>query len=302
MDSADDALWFMGDLSDPWVVMIAGELARCTRIVQVHCPGELSERPFDGDCPPRMIVIHRHRFTAVDAERLKNYRDAPADAAGPAIFLCISPFVRYEELERWSGLADLVISEATAAEILPRHVARLVQGQEGRTTRADTAGYRVEVAGSNHDLNRALVEACEAAGYRALPIGDAEPGIAARSRTSLASPAERVLTIMDVPVLEPDWSERLERLARRNGPVIALIGFADRETVALAKARGAVACLELPYDVDDLIDVIDRTVHALSLQRWPMPGRAERPHRLPPPPRRRAVRTGAAVVSSEEKV
>ena len=61
-----------------------------------------------------------------------------------------------------------------------------------------------------------------------------------------------------MPLLEPDWSQRLERRSRATGPVIALFGFADRETVTLAKACGAIACLELPYDVDDLIDVIDR--------------------------------------------
>ena len=60
MDSSQDPLWFMGDLSDPWVVSIAGELARTAGIVQVHSPGDLPERPFDPDHPPRMIVIHRH--------------------------------------------------------------------------------------------------------------------------------------------------------------------------------------------------------------------------------------------------
>ena len=124
MDSSEDALWFMGDLSDPWVVSIAGELARCTSVVQVHCPGDLPDRPFDLDRPPRLMVIHRHRFTAVDAQRLKEYRVCPVAGDAPAILLCVSPYVRYEELERWSGLADLVISEATAADILPRHVAR----------------------------------------------------------------------------------------------------------------------------------------------------------------------------------
>ena len=98
--------------------------------------------------------------------------------------------------------------------------------------------------------------------------------------------AERTLTIWDVPLLEPDWSQRLERRSRANGPVIALFGFADRETVTLAKACGAIACLELPYDVDDLIDVIDRAARTLSPERWPIPVRVEQPHRLPPPPRR----------------
>jgi hypothetical protein len=302
MDSSDDALWFMGDLSDPWVVSIAGELARCTRIVQVHSPGDLPERPFDRDQPPRMMVIHRHRFTAVDAQRLKAYRDLSRAGTCPAIFLCVSPFVRYEELERWSGLADLVFSEATAVEVLPRHVVHLVEGRSGRTIRAEKAGFRIDVIGSNHDLLQALVEACQAAGYRAIGSGESPTGDPPGSPAGPPQPAEPVLTVMDVPVLEPDWPERLERVASKNGPVIALMGFASRETVTLAKARGAIACLELPCNVDDLIDLIDRVPRVLTPERWPVPVRAEAPHRLPPPPRRRKVREGAAVVRSNENV
>jgi hypothetical protein len=290
IDSTGDATWFMGDLSDPWVVSIAGELARCTDIVQVHCPGDLSDQRFDRDRPPRLIVIHRHRLTAGDAQRLREYRDASVGGAVPAIILCVSPYIRYEVLERWAGLADQVISEATAADVLPRHVARMVERREGRSARGDTAGFQIEVAGGNHDLCQALIEACAGAGYRTLHVGDLESAAASRLQPSSSTVAERALTIWDVPVLEPDWSQRLRRRSRSTGPVVALLGFADRETVTLAKARGAIACLELPYDTDDLIDVIDRAARSLSPERWPIPVRVEQPHRLPPPPRRRKDR------------
>ena len=95
------------------------------------------------------------------------------------------------------------------------------------------------------------------------------------------------MTIWDVPVLEPDWPQRLERRARATGPVITLLGFPDRETVTVARQAGAVACLDLPYSVDDLIDVIDRAGRSVSPDRWPVPPRVEQPHRLPPPPRGR---------------
>ena len=54
--------------------------------------------------------------------------------------------------------------------------------------------------------------------------------------------------------------------------MIALFGFADRETVTLAKAAGPIACLELPYHVDDLIDVIDRAAR----RSHPSAGRSRR--------------------------
>jgi CheY-like chemotaxis protein len=289
-DSSGDAIWFMGDLSDPWVVSIAGALAPCADIVQLHCPGDLPESPFPSNQPPRMTVVHRHRFTAVDAQRLKEYREAKSAGDSRAIVLCISPYVRYEELERWSSLADLIISEATAADILPRHVSRFVRGPAERSDRAPAAGFRIEVAGSNHDLCLALVEACTTAGYRAVKVPDLEIAGAQGARTARSRVLEPTLTVWDVPVLEPDWSQRLERRARATGPVIALLGFADRESVTLAKASGAVACLELPFNVDDLIDVIDRAAPALSLERVPAPARVEQPHRLPPPPRGRKQR------------
>ena len=125
------------------------------------------------------------------------------------------------------------------------------------------------------------------AGYRTHQVADLEIAGAAGARRSPSRPAETMLTIWDVPLLEPDWSQRLERRARTSGPVIALVGFPDREIVTVAKASGAIACLELPYHVDDLIDVIDRAARTFSPDTLFSPGRVEQPHHLPPPPRGR---------------
>ena len=100
IDSSEGALWFIGDLSDPWVVAIAEAVARCTGIVQVHCPSEIPECPYDLAQPPRLVIVHRQRLTAADAQRLRRYRDPKSSAAAPAIILCVSPYVRYDELER----------------------------------------------------------------------------------------------------------------------------------------------------------------------------------------------------------
>jgi DNA-binding response OmpR family regulator len=171
--------------------------------------------------------------------------------------------------------------------VLPRHVARTVEGREGRLARIDPTGFRIDVAGNNRYLCEGLVEACVTAGYRALAVDDLDAAGRVDAKPAASSPAERALTIWDVPVLEPDWAERLERRARLTGPVIALFGFADRDDVVTAKARGAVACLELPYDVDDLIDVVDRVGRSIPADKWPKHLRVELPHRLPPRPRRR---------------
>ncbi|HEX3447625.1 MAG TPA: hypothetical protein VHS97_05195, partial [Isosphaeraceae bacterium] len=266
--------------------------------------GELPERPYDLAAPPRLVIVHRHRLTAPDAQRLKGYRDPKAPSTAPVIILCVSPYVRYDELERWSGLANHVLFEATAGDVLPRYVARLVEGRESRIARVDSTGFRIEVAGSNRDLCEGLVEACVIAGYRAIAVDDLDAAGSVGAQPVAPQAVERALTIWDVPVLEPDWPDRLEQRARSTGPVIAVFGFADREVVSTARARGAVACLELPYDVDDLIDVIDRAGRSFPADKWPVRVRVEPAHRLPPRPRRRKQQhdnTTAAVPWSDRE-
>jgi hypothetical protein len=293
MNASQGAVWFIGDLSDPWVSAIADALPVSVSVVRVDCAVELPERPLGGAPAPHLVVVHRNRLSAADAEQLRAFRMLCEPESPPALILCVSPFVGYEDLESWSGVADVVLSEATAAELLPRHVARILGERQTRASRSDRLAFRIEVASGNHELSVALAEACIGAGYRASQVGDVVMREIARRAARLASSGERVLTIWDAPVLEPLWCERLKQYSAMTGPVIALIGFADRTSVALAKTSGAMACLELPYDVEDLLHVIDRTARSLLSGSWPMPARVEPPHRLPPRPRRRDRRRDA---------
>ena len=122
---------------------------------------------------PRLIVIHRQRLGPGDAERLKDWR-ARSASDSPSLILCVGPYTRYEELERYSGLVDLVLSEATAAEVLPRHVSRLLDGRPSRSPRSEpsTITMRVLVASTNGELGRVVAEACTAAGFRAEEVED----------------------------------------------------------------------------------------------------------------------------------
>ena len=102
-----------------------------------------------------------------------------------------------------------------------------------------------------------------------------------------------MLTVWELPVLTEDWPERLETRAVALGPVIALAGFADRAIVTTAQARGACACLDFPFDIDDLLDVVDRVARSFAADRWPLPPRAESAHVLPPRSRRRVAASTA---------
>jgi hypothetical protein len=294
-DASPCAIGFIGDGDDPWVASIADAIATGRPVHRVNGNGTLPDRPFGEAGLPRAIVIHRHRLGAADAERLKGWR-AGAGSTVPYMVLCVSPFVRYEELERWSSLVDFVVSEAVAADVLPGRLARRLDG-DGRR-RPATPPCRVEVSGGDDELCRALVDACVQAGYAARAVDDLEMGAPPpRPQDRGSSASDRVLTIWEAPVLEADWAHRLEWRVHRTGPVIALAGFADRAIVARARKAGAVACLELPCDFDDLVDAVDRAVSLTSLDSWPIPSQVEPPAALPPA-RRKARRVGDLVAQS----
>lgn len=292
MDVSQSLVWFIGDLSDPWITSVADGIARVRPLRRVDCPGSLPADLFDRTLPPRLIVIHRHHLGADDVDRLTDWRGPQGSNASPAVFLCLGPYVRYVDLERVSRLVDLVVPEATAAEVLPRHVVRLIEGAERLASRPAYLAFRIEVASGNESIGRAVLEACAAAGYRAEAIDDQEIGGIIRVRNRQGPSTERVLTIWEIPVLEPGWAERLEWRVLRTGPLIALAGFADREIVGRARAGGAATCLELPCDLDDLIDAIERVVRSNDPETWPVPPRAEPAHALPPRSHRHAHRRG----------
>jgi hypothetical protein len=297
-DASPCAVGFIGDLDDPWIAAIAGAASKGRPVDRVSCAGTLPDWPFEPSRLPRAVIIHRHALSATDADRLKEWRARLRETTCDFI-LCVSPYVRYEELERRSDLVDLVISEAIAADVLPGRLARRLDGSGRRLPSPGSPAFRIEVAGGNDELCRALVDACAQAGFAARTIQEQEiggkplpqPG----DRSTPAS--ERVLTIWEVPVLEQGWPQRLEWRARRYGPVIAVGGFADRTIVARAREAGAVACLDLPFDVDDLVDAVDRVVSDTPPDSWSIPARVEAPH-VVPPPRRIPRRQGSLANSS----
>jgi hypothetical protein len=270
----------MGDLSDPWVELIAESVRGTASVTRLDCPDELPDRPFDGGRPPRIAILHRNRLGARDARRVNGWRSQVAAGHALSIVLCVSPLVRYEEVERWQGVADMVLPEATAPDVLPGRVTRLIENTRRALPPERGPAFHVEVASAIDALGRALVDTCTAAGWRARLVADllwADHS----GRSGHPAASERVVTIWDVPVLEQGWPEQVERRARLTGPVITLFGFASRAVVTEAKARGAAACLDLPCDGDDLVDVIDRVVQDRALDSWPVPARIEPPHVIP---------------------
>jgi CheY-like chemotaxis protein len=248
-------VWFLGDLDDPWVAAIAGTLPAA--VERINCPGELPDDLAAGGALPSALVLHRAVLTGRDAAWLARLRGSRTPT--PRVVLCHGPHVRYADLQRWADLYDAAVPEGTARDTVARLLTPSAPSRPAPGSRP-----RVAVVSTNPALREMLAEACALAGY---------PVAAARdwAEAPATGPA-----VWDVPVLEPDWPRVLERRARA-GPIVALIGFADRGLAAEARARGASACLDLPVDLGDLTAALDRLAAPTG----------EPAHDLPPPPRGR---------------
>ncbi|WP_152052966.1 hypothetical protein [Tautonia marina] len=245
-------LAFSGDLTDPWVAALHEAIRGLSpRILGAELPEDGAAGP-----TPSVLVLHRGTLSVTEADRLRRLRDS--DRA-PRVILVVGPHARYHQIMAWSGLVDVVLPEATASETIARHV-----GQPGPPRSVPPRARPIALACGHWELGRMVEDTLREAGYaprraRDNPLLGPEPWV-----------------VWDVPVLDPDWSTRLATAAQRRG-VIALLGLADRETVAKARASGAIACLDLPCDPDDLIFVLDRLT---ASRRAAAPRRdASHPHR-----------------------
>ncbi|MGD0039229.1 MAG: hypothetical protein ABSE84_02240 [Isosphaeraceae bacterium] len=301
MDATGPTIRFVGDLGDPWVMEILGSISDLSEVHAVMCVGDVPDRLFEPDQPPRLLIVHRTRLSQVDAARIEQWRSVPRVNALPRVILCFSPYVRYAELERCSRGVDLAISEATAVETLSRHVSRLLERRGEPPRAAPAAGcLPVQVISSNHELRAVLSEICLAEGFKV--SSGREFTAQWQGRTAGADrAANQMLTLWDIPVLVADWPRLLEERTKL-GPVVALLGFADRATVGQARASGAAGCLDLPLDVNDLVHVIERVNRKLrSDSSTKFEGRIEPAHAVPPGPVSRAKRGRAAIRQRETR-
>jgi hypothetical protein len=290
-ETADRTVLIAGDLDDPWVGLIVTAVSNVGAVRTIDVNGPVPARLFgDGECP-RTVIIHRSRLSQADISRIEGYRQEKRPKLDPEMILCYSPYVRYAELERCSQAVDLLIPEASAVDILPSHLIRDRDDPAAIPDHEHRGSIKVEVISTDPALGATLREICLAAGFVSQESSDA----AVMSRSSRSGPArsgarlisnvrpQLIVTVWDVPVLEPGWPELIEHRSLQ-GPVIALLGFADRATVGLAMDRGAAACLDLPFNVVDLIDVIDRVSRSMLAEREPgAPARLESAHAVPPP-------------------
>jgi hypothetical protein len=191
--------------------------------------------------------------------------------------------------------------EAIAIDVLPRHVLQFLDEKQTAKTARTRGKLFVSVCSSDHELRGALIDACSTFGFEAEECPDLSVETGERRELARSPNIPPRVTLWDVPVLENGWHQAMERLSL-SGPIIALLGFADRATVALARANGAAACLGIPFDLDDLGFVLDRIDKELGNDQSLADQesvRPELPHMLPPPPASRVSRSPRAMRGRE---
>src|SRR4051794_16194187 len=152
MDGIERPIWFLGDLDDPWVVSLIAASADSSTVRVIPCSGDLPERLFDPEKPPRIVILHRSRLTPTDASRLEGWRSEARPGGLPRLVLCFSPYARYAELERCLRVTDLLLPEATAVETLPRHLLRMMADAPDMPARAGPGAPLINVVSSDHEF------------------------------------------------------------------------------------------------------------------------------------------------------
>ncbi len=232
------AVVLVGDDSDPQFRTIASAVgASYQRFARL---GDLDTERMASGATPEVVILHRVQPDPAELRLVSLWRRGPAKHT--RILLCTSPIARFRQLEPWYGACDAVLSEATAPFTLSRYLGPpLVRDPSDRSV----SRRRVAVISCHFELRVMLCDLCHRAGFRARPARDWSD---ARGGS---------LALWDIPVLEPSWAETL-RVESRRRRIIGLAGFCDRELVASVTGSGGAACLDLPFQADDLAWVLQR--------------------------------------------
>ncbi len=237
---------FAGDLSDRLVAAILSAIDDDPAATVAYdwpegerLPDDFPNQSITNDAL-RHIVIHRRSLGQAELSVLAQLRRAiDRSDTKPRLELVAGDLVRYADLQIAAPLVDRIVPEAVSPEV---YAAKSLQSEPG------TSGcVPVGILTTNRPLAETLREACESFGYRAAILsGWSDPAV-----------PRRALLVWDVPLLSDRWEVRLRDQSRLR-PILTLLGLADRGIVDRARGAGAVACLDLPFEFEDLRDTLAR--------------------------------------------
>lgn len=268
------------------VVIFAGDSqdrivhAAMTNLIQENVTLQTFEWPEGANLPDRLLgaisaldtparlVLHRKGLGPREIAILSQLRESAGIVRNECMVeLIVGDLVRYADLQIASTLVDRIVPESIAADLLASH------SISTNPNRHQGDSQPIGLLSANQALSNTLKDVLLEWGYDPRCLrGWSDPAIPAGA-----------LLIWDVPMLSDRWEIRLRDQSRVR-PILALLGFADRTTVNRAREAGAVACLDLPFDLEDLEKVLTR--FAVNTQ---LPGRME-PHQRKIAPSNREIR------------
>ena len=192
-----------------------------------------------------LILLHRRCVGPTELQTISALRDALDESRShrPRLELVVGDLVRYAEVQILEQVVDRITPEAVMADVLPGRLARLA----GRVLKplAEQRIAQVGVISTNQDLAAILADLVAWSGLTpVLAKGWSDRGLSSNS-----------LVIWDIPVLSGRWPAELQAQSRRRR-VLALLAMGHRDSIAQARAAGAVACLDLPFETEDLADLL----------------------------------------------
>ena len=192
-----------------------------------------------------LIVIHRRSIGPTELSAISDLRNTleQTSKTRPRLELILGDLVRYAEVQVLSMLVDRTTPESVAADLLQGRLARYF-GQPNTST-GNQRLAKVGILSSNLGIAEMLADWVQWCGYSPLICN----GWSDRALHSNS------LMIWDVPTLSDRWLSQLRIQAHRR-PVLTLLAMSNRDTTQLAKQAGAVASLDLPFDADDLADLL----------------------------------------------
>lgn len=247
-------LLLVGDKSDP----LFQELTRIAADSRLAC--KTFHWPENGQVPAGLIktatarplgrgliLVHRRAIGPLEMHALTDLRHAldAARTGRPRLELVVGDLARYAEVQALEQVADRITPEAVMADLMPGRLARFC----GQAPKPASQQAQVGILSSSRDLAAILADLVQWSGFTpVLANGWSDRRLHSGS-----------LVVWDVPMLSSRWLAELQAQSRRR-PVLALLAMSHRDTTAQARAAGAVACLDLPFETEDLADLLARHV------------------------------------------
>jgi len=137
--------------------------------------------------------------------------------------------------------------------------------QRSGSSSLPAAPHRLLVADDDLPMRHLLAGELRRAGYQVVECGDGASLVKRLASVFLrdARPDPFDLVVSDVRMPGLSGLEILEALQDRAGlpPMILITAFGDRETHLRAERLGAVAMIDKPFRIPDLVALVNRTVH-----------------------------------------